>query len=129
VVTAAVAAAVVAIAIAATAGSRGQSEAQQTLRASAREGRSVARLAATLPDVDSLLPETQDHSIARCALSNPSIQKRQKERERQERARLKAEKRKARKDEKGPRSPTEDGVDPDIAGIVPGPQPPAEDFT
>jgi hypothetical protein len=61
-------------------------------------------------------------------LSNPSIQKRQKERERQERARAKAEKRKTRKDEKETRAPTEDGVDPDIAGIVPGPQPPAEDM-
>jgi hypothetical protein len=60
-------------------------------------------------------------------LSNPSIQKRQKERERQERARAKAEKRKARKDEKVSRGPGEEGVDPDIAGIVPGPQPPAED--
>lgn len=56
-------------------------------------------------------------------MSNPSIQKRQKERERQERARAKAEKRKTRKEEKVSRGPTEDGVDPDIAGIVPGPQP------
>ena len=60
-------------------------------------------------------------------MSNPSIQKRQKERARQEQARLKAEKRKARKDEKASRAPAEDGVDPDIAGIVPGPQPPPED--
>ena len=60
-------------------------------------------------------------------MSNPSIQKRQKERERQERARAKAEKRKLRNDEKVSKGPREDGVDPDIAGIVPGPQPIAED--
>jgi hypothetical protein len=56
-------------------------------------------------------------------LTNPSIQKRQKERERQERQRAKAEKRKQRKEDKASRGPTADGVDPDIAGIVPGPQP------
>jgi hypothetical protein len=61
-------------------------------------------------------------------VSNPSIQKRQKERERQERQRAKAEKRKLRKEEKAVRGPAEDGIDPDIAGIVPGPQPPPEDF-
>jgi hypothetical protein len=60
-------------------------------------------------------------------VSNPSIQKRQKERERQERARAKAEKKKVRNDEKVSRGPREDGVDPDIAGIVPGPQPVIED--
>ncbi len=60
-------------------------------------------------------------------MSNPSIQKRQKERERQERARQKAEKRKVRNDEKVSRGPREDGVDPDIAGIVPGPQPIVEE--
>lgn len=61
-------------------------------------------------------------------MSNPSIQKRQKERERQERQRAKAEKRKLRKEEKASRGPNEEGIDPDIAGIVPGPQPPPEDF-
>ncbi len=61
-------------------------------------------------------------------MSNPSIQKRQKERERQERQRAKAEKRKQRKDDKASRpAGADDGVDPDIAGIVPGPQPPPED--
>ncbi len=60
-------------------------------------------------------------------MSNPSIQKRQKERERQERARAQAEKRKLRKEEKASRDPAADGVDPDIAGSVPGPQPPADD--
>jgi hypothetical protein len=53
-----------------------------------------------------------------------SFAKRQKEIARQERAREKAAKRVERKEEKekaGPRSAGE--IDPDIAGIVPGPQP------
>jgi hypothetical protein len=54
---------------------------------------------------------------------NQTLQKRQKEREREERRRAKAEKKKVRKEEKGTRPPGEEGVDPDIAGIVPGPQP------
>ena len=54
---------------------------------------------------------------------NPSLTKRQKERERQERQRAKAEKKKARRDEKASQGPRTDGEDPDIAGIVPGPQP------
>lgn len=58
---------------------------------------------------------------------NPSLQKRQKERERQERQRAKAEKKKARKEEKATRVPTSPGEDPDIAGIVPGPQPPQDE--
>jgi hypothetical protein len=49
--------------------------------------------------------------------------KRQKEQlrlqRRQEKAAIKAQ----RKKEKSERAPREDGVDPDIAGIVPGPQP------
>jgi hypothetical protein len=56
-------------------------------------------------------------------MANPSIQKRQKERERQERQRAKAERRKQRKEEKVARLPGAEGEDPDIAGIVPGPQP------
>jgi hypothetical protein len=60
-------------------------------------------------------------------MANPSMQKRQKERERQEHQRAKAEKRKQRKEEKGTRVPGEGGEDPDIAGIVPGPQPVAEE--
>jgi hypothetical protein len=51
-----------------------------------------------------------------------SFAKRQKEIARQERAREKAAKRVERKDEKGKVSRPE-GEDPDIAGIVPGPQP------
>ena len=56
-------------------------------------------------------------------MANPSIQKRQKERERQDRQKAKEEKRRQRKEEKAARVPGEDGEDPDIAGIVPGPQP------
>jgi hypothetical protein len=57
---------------------------------------------------------------------NPSISKRQKERERQEHQRAKAERRKQRREEKTPRV-SGSGEDPDIAGIVPGPQAPIED--
>ena len=56
--------------------------------------------------------------------SRQTFIKRQKERARQEKQRLKAEKRAQRKDEKdteGEDAPR--GVDLDIAGIVPGPQP------
>ena len=53
---------------------------------------------------------------------NPSISNRQKERERQEHQRAKAERRKQRREEKTPRVGGS-GEDPDIAGIVPGPQP------
>jgi hypothetical protein len=61
-------------------------------------------------------------------MTNPSIQKRQKERDRQERQRAKAERRKLRKEDKGAKVPTDSGEDPDIAGIVPGPQaPPVEE--
>ncbi|HSQ61633.1 MAG TPA: hypothetical protein VLM85_00405 [Polyangiaceae bacterium] len=58
---------------------------------------------------------------------NPSLQKRQKERERQERQRAKAERRKQRRDDKGAQPPAASGEDPDLAGIVPGPQPPLEE--
>ena len=58
---------------------------------------------------------------------NPSVQKRQKELLRQQRQREKAEKKKLRRDEKVNQDPGAADVDPDIAGIVPGPQPPAED--
>ncbi|HEY1957308.1 MAG TPA: hypothetical protein VGH28_16930 [Polyangiaceae bacterium] len=57
---------------------------------------------------------------------NPSLQKRQKERQRQERQREKAEKKKQRRDDKAAQLPNAGGEDPDIAGIVPGPQPPIE---
>jgi hypothetical protein len=55
--------------------------------------------------------------------TNPSVNKRQKERQRQEHQREKAEKRKQRRDEKPARPAGAGGEDPDIAGIVPGPQP------
>ena len=49
--------------------------------------------------------------------------KRQKEIARQERAREKAARRVERKEAKGKVERTDADVDPDIAGIVPGPQP------
>ena len=60
-------------------------------------------------------------------MSNPSVNKRQKERQRQERQREKSAKRQERKREKDGRPEGAPGTeDPDIAGIVPGPQPPAD---
>ena len=60
--------------------------------------------------------------------SNTTFAKRQKERARQDRQREKDAKRKQRRAEgPAPRGPVEPGVDPDIAGIVPGPQPVPED--
>ena len=56
-----------------------------------------------------------------------SFAKRQKEIARQERAREKAAKRVERKELKEKEGPPPGDVDPDIAGIVPGPQPPSED--
>lgn len=61
-------------------------------------------------------------------MANPSINKRIKERQRQERQREKAAKREQRKVEKADRPASEAGVDPDIAHIVPGPQPLPEDW-
>ena len=58
---------------------------------------------------------------------NPGVSKRQKERARQDWQREKAEKRKQRQKERAARVPGEPGGDPDIAGIVPGPQPPPEE--
>ena len=59
-------------------------------------------------------------------MSNPSVMKRQKELRRQEKQRDKLAKKEERKRERANRSPTEAGDDPDLAGIVPGPQPPLE---
>ncbi|WP_081426496.1 hypothetical protein [Sorangium cellulosum] len=50
--------------------------------------------------------------------------KRQKERARQEKQREKDANRVARRREKGPGDSASPGEDPDIAGIIPGPQPP-----
>ena len=57
-----------------------------------------------------------------------SVSKRNKEKKRQEKLREKELRRQQRRDEKSQRPPNEDGVDPDIAGIVPGPQPIPEEF-
>ena len=53
----------------------------------------------------------------------PSQSKREKERARQGRNQLKNERRAQRRVERAERPVTADGEDPDIAGIVPGPQP------
>jgi hypothetical protein len=53
----------------------------------------------------------------------PRSNKRQKELARLEKRKEKDERREQRKKEKDERPPAEEGVDPDIAGIVPGPQP------
>lgn len=60
-------------------------------------------------------------------MANPSMNKRLKERQRQEKQREKAAKRIERNREKGDRPAAEAGIDPDIAHIVPGPQPIAEE--
>ena len=56
-------------------------------------------------------------------MSHPSVNKRLKERNRQDKQKEKEAKREQRKNEKVPRSSSNAGEDPDIAGIVPGPQP------
>lgn len=56
--------------------------------------------------------------------------KRQKEQARAEKQREKAEKREQRKQERANKTPRPEGEDdPDIAGIVPGPQPIPEEMT
>ena len=57
-------------------------------------------------------------------MGNPSVNKRQKEQARKEKQRDKDVKRQQRKEDRDKRAPGEEGIDPDIAGIVPGPQPP-----
>jgi len=59
--------------------------------------------------------------------SRPSQQKRQKERARQEKQKIKAERRIEAKVRRANAAAGLPGEDPDIAGIVPGPQPPRED--
>jgi hypothetical protein len=59
--------------------------------------------------------------------SNTTFQKRQKERARLDKQRDKEAKRKQRRDERPDRVADNGGVDPDIAGIVPGPQPIVQD--
>ncbi|MBI4820734.1 MAG: hypothetical protein HY791_31005 [Deltaproteobacteria bacterium] len=58
---------------------------------------------------------------------NPSFTKRQKELSRQAHNAEKAKKREQRKEEKKRKVRDGEGEDPDIAGIVPGPQPQADD--
>ena len=57
----------------------------------------------------------------------PSINKRNREQAKREKQKEKAEKRAQRAAEKKDRPDSAEGEDPDIAGIVPGPQPPLED--
>ena len=57
----------------------------------------------------------------------PSINKRNREQARREKHQAKAERRAQRALERQNRPPSEDGEDPDLAGIVPGPQPPPTD--
>jgi hypothetical protein len=53
--------------------------------------------------------------------------KRQKEKNRQDRQRDKEKRRELRRHQRANMTRPTDGEDPDIAGIVPGPQPPRED--
>lgn len=53
----------------------------------------------------------------------PSINKRNREQAKREKQQDKAARRAARAADKNNRSQSQDGEDPDIAGIVPGPQP------
>jgi hypothetical protein len=57
------------------------------------------------------------------ASRRPSVTKRQKEHRRAEKRNKKEEKRRERDATKGARPEVAGGEDPDIAGIVPGPQP------
>ncbi len=60
---------------------------------------------------------------------NPGATKRQKEASRREYQQKKEERKEQRKREKAERAknPLAPGEDPDIAGIIPGPQPPLEE--
>ncbi len=60
-------------------------------------------------------------------MSRQAADKRNKERARQQKQRDKAQVRQDRGKEKDAKGDLPPGVDPDIAGIIPGPQPPAED--
>lgn len=55
--------------------------------------------------------------------SRTSVTKRQKEQARQQRRLVKEQRREQRATEKGEKAGGIEGEDPDIAGIVPGPQP------
>lgn len=58
---------------------------------------------------------------------NPSFSKRKKELDRSQWQKEKAERRAQRQREKTEKGNGAEGEDPDIAGIVPGPQPPLEE--
>jgi hypothetical protein len=61
--------------------------------------------------------------------SGTTFSKRQRERDKREKKQAKAERREQRKHERADRPDGEEpGVDPDIAGIVPGPQPLPPEF-
>ena len=60
--------------------------------------------------------------------SNTTFQKRQKERARLDKQRDKSEEKKLRREQPNARATGEPGVDPDIAGIIPGPQPIPDEF-
>ena len=60
--------------------------------------------------------------------SNQTFKKRERERQRQDKRREKERRREERKHEKDARPNAVDGEDPDIAGIIPGPQPLPEDW-
>jgi hypothetical protein len=69
-------------------------------------------------------------AMAKRVMSHPGASKRQKELARAEKRRLKEERRVQRRKEKADRvsgTVLSEGEDPDIAGIVPGPQPPLEE--
>lgn len=57
----------------------------------------------------------------------PSITKRNREQTLRERQKEKQERRAQKAQDKKNRGDLADGEDPDIAGIIPGPQPPLED--
>jgi len=54
---------------------------------------------------------------------NQTFKKRERERARQEKAKEKQRRREERRHEKATRAPGDPNEDPDIAGIIPGPQP------
>ena len=56
-------------------------------------------------------------------MANPSVQKREKEKQKKDKAKEKDAKRELRNAEKVDRPAGPFGEDPDLAGIVPGPQP------
>ncbi len=58
----------------------------------------------------------------------PTLSKRQKEKNREEKRKQKEDRKVQRKEEHAQRAKEGAAEDPDIAGIVPGPQPPPEGF-